>query len=67
MAIKNASLVEKTPELLAFINRNETDEDKKTKELPADIMSMMGLNEKNVSRQINYVKDRLYCEKYEKS
>ena len=63
MAIKNASLVEKTPELLAFINRNETDEDKKTKELPADIMSMMGLNEKNVSRQINYVKDRLYCEK----
>jgi len=63
MAIKNTSLVEKTPELLAFINRNETDEDKKTKELPADIMSMMGLNEKNGSRQINYVKDRLYCEK----
>jgi len=59
-AIKDTSLVAKTPELLTFINRNEPDENKQTKVLPADIMSMMGLNEKNVARQINYVKDRLF-------
>ena len=59
-AIKDTSLVAKTPKLLTFINRNEPDENKQTKVLPADIMSLMGLNEKNVARQINYVKDRLF-------
>ena len=49
-AIKDTSLVAKTPELLSFINRNEPDENKQTKVLPADIMSLMGLNEKNVAR-----------------